>query len=433
MALKNVFANGSSSGANTGSFPDSITPASFSNGTSLQPRLMDSNGYKLRANYAAFVSLLKLMGMKAAAKAMGRNGFAAQSKTVNCDNPKFEWFEQDYGSPKTTLASNVTADSTSITVASGDGVMFKKGDLVYIAPTKEMLRVESIAGDVLTVRSIAQQATTVGHIKNAANSGDTVILVSSAYGEGSFAADPIHYSAEQQFNYCQIFKKSTKITNTNAVTKSYGRITDLGEQKKILFDQFLLEKSRAYFLGQRSSGLDTIANNGGELLRTTNGLESFVATNRHVSSSLTYDKFMEFAKAAYEYGGDEKILICNPAFMVALNKAIKGDSNNNYELSPKAKEYGINIRRILTCAGDMDLVVDRTMGEIYSLPTAFALEMSLIEEMVLRADKWEENIQQAGWDFRMDQIICESGLKVVLEKRHARWEIDPSIGGSATI
>ena len=405
--------------------------------TKLQVRLMDPKAYQMRANYAAFIVYLKLLGMRGSAKNAGRKGFATGSKTVNCWNPEFEWYDIDVGDPKTTVAANVSANATSLTVATGTGVMFKAGDIAFIPSTSELIRITAVSGDTLTAGSVSDTATTVGNIKNAITSGATIIMVASAFGEGAYAAQPIHYNQELHRNYCQIFKKSTKSSLTNEATKYYGNVNRLAEQKKILFDQFLLEKERAFLLGRKSRILDNITSGYGarddsQVVRTTDGLESFIATNRFVSlkSTFSYVKFMEFIKNIYEYGGDERLFICNPAMMLKIQEVLKGDAQTHIEISPKTKEFGIDIRRILTFAGSMDLLIDRTMGEIYTNPVGFALETNCLEEMVLRADKWEENIQQPGWDFRMDQIVGESGLKVTLEKRHGRIELVDSITDS---
>lgn len=405
--------------------------------TKLQVRLMDPKAYQMRANYAAFIVFLKLLGMKRSASAAGRKGFATGSKTVNCWNPEFEWYDIDVGDPSTTVASNVSANATTLTVATGTGVMFKPGDIVLVTSTKELLRVTGVSGDTLTAGSISDTATTVGNIKNAITAGDRIVMVASAFGEGSYAAQPIHYDQTLHRNYCQIFKKSTKNTLTNEATKYYGNVNKLAEQKKILFDQYLLEKSRAYLVGRRSAILDKITSGYGsrddsQIVRTTDGLESFISTNRFVvtKSTFSYEKFMEFIKNIYEFGGDERLFVCNPAMMLKIQQVLKSDAQTHIEISPKTKEFGIDIRRILTFAGSMDLLIDRTMGDIYSNPVGFALETAYLEEMVLRADKWEENIQQPGWDFRMDQIIGEAGLKVMLEKRHGRIELVDSVTDS---
>lgn len=405
--------------------------------TKLQVRLMDPKAYQMRANYAAFIVFLKLLGMKRSASAAGRKGFATGNKTVNCWNPEFEWYDIEVGDPSTTVASNVSANATSLTVATGTGVMFKPGDIAFVTSTKELLRITAVSGDTLTAGSVSDTATTVGNIKNAITAGDRIVMVASAFGEGAYAAQPIHYDQTLHRNYCQIFKKSTKNTLTNEATKYYGNVNKLAEQKKILFDQYLLEKSRAYLVGRRSAILDKITSGYGarddsQIVRTTDGLESFISTNRFVvtKSTFSYEKFMEFIKNIYEYGGDERLFVCNPAMMLKIQQVLKSDAQTHIEISPKTKEFGIDIRRILTFAGSMDLLIDRTMGDIYSNPVGFALETAYLEEMVLRADKWEENIQQPGWDFRMDQIIGEAGLKVMLEKRHGRIELVDSVTDS---
>ena len=126
----------------------------------------------------------------------------------------------------------------------------------------------------------------------------------------------------------------------------------------------------------------------------------------------------------FSYGGDEKIFICNPAMATLIQKEVLANKIS-MEVSPKTKEFGINIRRLQTVSGAMDILVDHTMRQIYQFPTGFALETDLIEEMVLRPDTWETGIQDKDVDGLKDQIIGEAGLKVINEQRHAKLVIDP--------
>ena len=194
----------------------------------------------------------------------------------------------------------------------------------------------------------------------------------------------------------------------------------MSSQQKDSFDEYLLRKSRAYFLGQRTMRTDL----SGRPQRTTGGLDYFIKTNVMVKKTFGYPLFMDFAERAYSYGGDEKIFICNPAMATLIQKEVLANKIS-MEVSPKTKEFGINIRRLQTVSGAMDILVDHTMRQIYQFPTGFALETDLIEEMVLRPDTWETGIQDKDVDGLKDQIIGEAGLKVINEQRHAKLVIDP--------
>jgi hypothetical protein len=387
--------------------------------TTMQIRQMDPKAYQLRANYSAFIVFLTLLGMKRSAKAAGRNGFATGKKTKNCGNPKFEWFNKDVGTPLTNAAAGASANATTLNVTAGDGVMFTKNDLIYNRNTNEVMLVTDVTTDALTiVRGLG--TSTEGTSGEAITAEDVIVLVSSAFPEGSVAPDAMQFKPQEHFNYTQIFKQTIENSKTNEATEYYGNINKMSSQQKDSFDEYLLRKSRAYFLGQRTIRTDS----SGRPQRTTGGLDYFIKTNVMVKKAFGYPLFMDFAERAYSYGGDEKIFICNPAMATLIQKEVLANKIS-MEVSPKTKEFGINIRRLQTVSGAMDILVDHTMRQIYQFPTGFALETDLIEEMVLRPDTWETGIQDKDVDGLKDQIIGEAGLKVINEQRHAKLVIDP--------
>ena len=308
--------------------------------TTMQIRQMDPKAYQLRANYSAFIVFLTLLGMKRSAKASGRSGFVTGKKTKNCGNPKFEWFNKSSGSPLTSAAAGAAANATTLNVTLGDGIMFTKNDLIYNRNTNEIMLVTDITADALTVvRGIG--TLTEGTSGEAITEDDVIVLVSSAFPEGTVAPEAMQFKPHEFYNFTQIFKKTIENSKTNEATEYYGNINKMSMQQKDSFDGYLLQKSRAYFLGQRA--IRTGAGNKPQ--RMTGGLDFFVKTNVMVKKAFAYPMFMEFAERAYSYGGDEKIFICNPAMATLIQKEVLSNKIN-MEVSPKTKEFGINIRRL---------------------------------------------------------------------------------------
>ncbi len=391
-----------------------------SRNTTMQIRQMDPKAYQLRQNHSAFVVLLTLLGMKRSAAAMNRNGFAKGSKTRNCGSFKFEWFNEDDGTPLTKAASAANKSATTLNVTTGDGKMFTANDTIQNRNTGEVMLVTGKTADALTVVRGWGSATR-GTSGEAITKGDDIILVAPAFPEGSAAPEAMQFNANEFYNFTQIFKQTIENSKTNEATQYYGHINKMAHQHKKAFDQYLLKKARAYYVGQR----DTITDSNGKPQRTTAGLDYFIRTNVVTKPTFSYNLFMDFAEQAYHYGGDEKILICNPKLATAIQKEVLANKIN-MEISPRTKEFGINIKRLQTVSGSMDILVDQSMGQIYPFATGFALETDLIEEMILRHDAWEDNIQVAGVDGLKEQLIGEMGLKVVNEQRHAKLIIDPA-------
>ena len=374
-------------------------------------RQMDPKVYRRRANYAAFVVFMRLLTMKRRATAAGRNGFAVGKKAVNCKGPKFEWADIDTGTPLTLCASTINNSATSLTVTTNSGVMFTPGDIIYNRVTKEVIMVTEVTGDVLTITRGWGDSTA-----DAITADDVLVLVGNAFAEGSASPNARSYKPTEVFNYTQIFKRSVDATATSEATEYYGDVNKLTFQKQLEWDQFLLERSRSYYVGRKAEETGT----NGKPLRTTGGLDQFITSNIFSRSSFTYNNFMDFAEMAYHYGGEEKIFICNAALATLIQKEVMANKIS-IEVSPRTKEFGFNIKRLSTIHGDMDFMIDQTMNYIYPVPTGFALEPGLLEEMILRPDVWKENVQAPDVDGRKDQIIGESGLKVISEQRHAKF------------
>lgn len=391
--------------------------------TDVQVRQMDPKMYRVMAENtrASFVSLLRLIGMKRSAAKLGRKGLeaGAGAKSKNVKSFKFEWEDFFPGSSVSKVKTAAANNATSIAVTTDEGIQFQANDLLLNKSTNEQMLVTAVSGDTLTVIrgwGTASQGVT----GTAAAVNDELILIGNAWTEGTYSADARSYNPRLAYNYTQIFKRAVENTGTNEEIETYGNVNKLQFQRQEEWYQFLVERSRAYYTGKRVEFGDS--NNGGRKKRTTAGLDSFIQSNVMTASSLTYSNFMNFSKMVYRKGGAEKLLVCNSEFAQLIQEMVM-DNKVQWAISPKTKEFGINIKRLSCIHGDMDFMMDRTMDDLYTLPTAFALETDLIEEMILRPDIWRENVQAPDYDGRKDEIIGECGLKLISEERHGKMII----------
>lgn len=392
--------------------------------TDVQVRQMDPKMYRVMAENtrASFVSLLRLLGFKRSAKGKSIEA-GAGAASQNVKSYRYEWEDFFPGSSISAVKTAANASATSVAVTTNEGIQFQANDLIMNKTTKEQMLVTAVSGDTLTVirgwGTINQ-----GTSGEALTAGDELILVGNAWTEGTFSADARSYNPRLAYNFTQIFKRAVENTGTNEKVETYGNVNKLQFQRQEEWYQFLVERSRAYYTGKRVEFTDTA--NGNRKKRTTAGLDSFIQSNIMIANSLTYKNFMNFSKLVYRKGGAEKLLVCNSDFAQLVQEMVM-DNKVQWAISPKTKEFGINIKRLSCIHGDMDFVMDRTMDDLYPLPTAFALETDLIEEMILRPDVWRENVQARDWDGRKDEILGESGLKVISEERHGKIIIDPNV------
>jgi len=388
------------------------TPRGSSNSNSNSAfviRQVEKEVYRLLADVAPFVTMMRQMTMarSAAARKKGYNKYG--SGIINTTNPKFEWPEKDPGTPIAITAAAYNTVETDIVV--DDASMFTVRDIIFVKSTQEQLLVTVVveATDTITVtRGFA------GSTAAAIPLGETLILQASAFAEGTGAPLGMAFLPTMPYNYTQIFKKAVENTRTGIQTAEYGDSNTIESLRRDAMEQFIMERARQYYYGLRS--IDT---SGTTPVRTTGGLNEFITTNvEDFSGSFTYAKFVNFVGALNQYGGSGKILFTSSELLKAIQLEVLG--NTQMPLSPMAKEYGIDIGRIKTCFGSLDIAFDRTLD--YYCATnhgvGFALEPSLISEMVMEPDTWKENVQDRDLDGRKDQVIGECGLKVRLQKRH---------------
>ena len=426
----------------------------------LHVRQFDPKLYQRMADQqkATFVNFLRLLGMKRSAQNMGsKRGFATGGKAKNVKNFKYEWQDIYVGTPLSSIASVVTTgvkvittpanlaaagfgtsttnltaanNATKINVPTGQGKMFHANDMILDRTAGESMLITAVSGDELTVvrrwgsepQSVTYSDTSTGsdRIGEAIAADDVLVLISSAFAEGTYSAEARSYNPTQAWNYCQIFKRAVENTGTNEELDTYGNLNRLMVQRQMELEQFMIERSRAYFKGVRAEFTDS----NGKKMRTTGGLDFFLdANNKSVmSGGFTYNKWIDFCEQAFAYGGGKKILVLNDKLMTMIQKEIINKSNNaiTTEISPKTSEWGFSFTRLKTHKGSMDLLVDSTMNHLYAEATGFALETDLIEEMILRPDIWRENVQTPDYDGRKDEILGECGFKLISPDRHRK-------------
>jgi len=376
--------------------------------STLVKRQVEEKVYRLLADIAPFVNLTRMISHQRSAKMQKRT---KTNQIINCSNPKFEWLEKDIGTPVAIAQAAYAANAADIVVDEAD--FFTAGDILHVVSTGEQM--------LVTVVTTATNTLTVtrgyGTVAAAAIPDDaTIILLGNCFEEGSAATTPKSFITGEAYNYTQIFKDAVEITRTGKQTDHYGNVQDLQQQRKDVWELFLQARARQYFFGQKK-----IVTTGTHPKRITGGVDEFLTGGnlQDCTGSFTYSKFMDFAEMVFAYGGTEKTLFVDSQLLKAIQMEVL--SKCQYQIEGK-KEYGIDITKLKTPFGTMGVIFDRTLGYFTdgNDGLGFALELDLIEEMVMQPDTWEENVQLPGVDGQKDQILGEAGLKLRLPKRHGK-------------
>jgi hypothetical protein len=141
------------------------------------------------------------------------------SKLPSTDATQVEvrWLEDQLFPNRTTLAASAASADSSVSVASGTGVYFRAGDIVFVEQTGEKLEVTGVTTDALGVtRSIGGVAAAT------AASGGGVVIVGNASAQGADTGVLKSTDRTLGFNYTQIFRNPFGFTGTDSEIALYG-------------------------------------------------------------------------------------------------------------------------------------------------------------------------------------------------------------------
>lgn len=222
------------------------------------------------------------------------------------DNVEFSWLEDEFLTPRTTLASAYTAGGSTVTVASGAGERFAAGDAIRI--DDEIMTITSISNDTLTVGTAAAGTSNANHA-----SGAEVIGIGTLLSEGSIG-DEQFTGRTKYSNYTQIWTSKIQISRTAQRIPKYGIANELARQtrKIMLAEGVNMEQSLLYGVKYQSGAT-----------RSTGGLTQFVTTNVYNNAAsgdwLTVEEVERTQQVAYDAGGMYTAIVSNPANFAALN------------------------------------------------------------------------------------------------------------------
>jgi hypothetical protein len=348
-------------------------------------------------------------------------------KRVPVLSPRWEWYEDDYAARwGTNGATPVTASGASTSITVVDGTVFVPGDLFVVpklvtsSAAPEMIRVISVAGNILTV------------VRDVGGAGLGVIdaagplrIVGNAFEEGAGLPVSKTTAPSKQTTYTQIFRTTIEFSKTAIATKTYGAPSGdrAKEHKKKLSEHKILLNSALLF-GRASESM--AGGPSGKPIRTTQGLLSAIATNiTDAGGTLTKKVFEGFSRQAFRYGTATKLLLAAPTIKSAINEWAR----EFLLVKPGETKYGVKIQQIETAHGTWLLVNDwmlESQGDYGYGATALSIDMDQLRYIYLnnngvnRDTAIHEDVLKDGTDKTVDEILTEGGFAVQQEKYHAR-------------
>ena len=335
----------------------------------------------------------------------------ARGRVISETNQKFEWLETRLNKPTFKVAP-ANQSATDLTVVTDeDSVTFlTEGSIIKDIKTHEQMRVTAISGKTITVTrgygvTNAQEIT--------ADADDTNATFVNLAPKGTVLLK------KDNFNYCQTFRRTLKITRNKLRQGEYGDDGENAESRrkaernKILrLHQNDIEQSLMF--GEPKKDLS-----GSEPLYVTGGLFHYIKTN--VLSITSPDKFKvgtinEILGAMADKGSaGDKVMLTGSGFNAKLNdNAIKSFAGGGGSL---LKEYGISLDKIDTEYGELNIMYDPVLSAVYP-NTAVIIDLDELLLHFIEETKMETNIQSDGYDGVVDTFLTDCGLEVSNEECH---------------
>jgi len=296
--------------------------------------------------------------------------FAMSSKAgkKSVDDPEFSWWDEPNDIIRLQVNGALASGDTTVVVDSADpsssspGLVYgtathlKAGDLLMVEPaaesatftlaTHELLEVVSVQSDTqFTVRRGAG-GTTAGTIADDL----FLLLVGSAYAEGTSVPQAVSKNPIKWSNYTQIFKDTYELTGTASETKTRTGDPWSNDKKRKMF-KHSADIEWAMLFGRP---YETVGSNG-KPLRYMAGLRHFVP-NYHFSTAVTMDSFITNTSSVFDFdsgAGDTRMMFLGRQAATELNQILVATTGTRMELGNTTTVYGRKFRELHTLDGTL--------------------------------------------------------------------------------
>lgn len=352
----------------------------------------------------------------------------AGKKTVT--DPEFSWWAESQNLVRLQVNGALASGDTTVTVDSADptsttmgaaygtATHLKPGDLLLVEPSAdnatfnhELIEVVSVISD--TQFTVARGAGGT----SAASISDNVylLLIGSAYAEGTGAPSAVSRNPTKFYNYTQIFKDSYELSGTAEATDVRTGDPWSNDKKRKMFDH-ARSIEMAIMFGRKA---ETTGDNG-KPKRFMGGLREFIPSSNTTvfSAAVTAATFMAALEPAFNFdlgGGDTRIGFIGNYARIELGKVIQASTGIRMELGNVIKMWGIDFQELIMPQGRLLMKSHPLMSQhaIYK-KAMFVLDFSAIKYVALkgRDTKVTDDVQTKDEDVRRGFVQTECSLMV---------------------
>ena len=353
----------------------------------------------------------------------------SKAKKITVDDPEFSWWDEPNNIYRLQVNGAMTSGETVVVVDSADPAAatlsaawgtaqhLKEGDLLMVEPAAdnatfnpEVIEVVSVSSATTFSVKRGRAGTTAGSISDNAY----LLLIGSAYAEGTAAPQATSRNPVKYYNYTQIFKDSYELTGTADETNARTGSAWSNDKKRKMFDHSLKIEMSMLF-GQKSE----VSGDNGKPLRTMGGVRSQIPaeTTTVFGAAVTVNSLLDAVYKVFDWdspAGDERIAFCGNLGLNELNKVVKASADVNY--GGIIETYGMKFREFIMPQGRLLL---RTHPLLNRHPTLYGKSMWILDFgsinyvcMKNRDTKTRDNVQHDDEDVRRGYIQTECSLQL---------------------
>jgi len=342
-------------------------------------------------------------------------------KPVVSTRTKYEFRERRPIPGYTTTTTSTAVGAGAINVANDDRI--KNDFLLQVASTGEILLVQdsSIDSSVTVVRA----SSGTGGVVTAIESGAKIIILGEAHAEGEAIPAAYTNTSVDVFDYVMQMDRVVQVTDIEEAIEHYDDREKLALDRKIAWIEYKRNVNLLYYVGKKSREVTSAS-----------------GARRHVCSGV-FEKFTEnkIDLAAGDAGftfqtignimGETTIYGSSSATKVGIFgtnawQAISAWPINYLRVSPNTKVWGINVNRILTGYGPMDVMQDPTLTAQYGLEDrGIVIDPAYVRRVYLRSMKprlFANVATMADIHNKKDAISGTFAMQAKFDELHAQIE-----------
>jgi hypothetical protein len=338
--------------------------------------------------------------------------FSKAVKKDSVHNSDFDWYEDD-SLPRFDRVNNgagYTNVATSIVVDNGD--RFQADRLAYVSRTGEVMRIVSVATNTLTV------VRGIGGGNAALVDNDELIVLGSAFQEGTDPPPAVNQPPTKLTNYCEIFKTTVDETETLRHTDTVTDPHEWDRQRGKKGLEHVKDIEYSVLLGRPSK--DT---SGTHPRRTTGGAYYYVTQNQtDAGGALTEAELFSSMRTMFRRGSKRKLALGSPL----VGDVINGFPRSKLMISQSEKVFGMQIMKVVSQHGTINFVThwllegDKLGNEMLYLDLDQIAYCYLQNKNGSRDTHVNEKVQPRGRDSRQDEWLSECGLRFGLPATHGK-------------